>query len=157
MTTIDKTTTYLRVQQFHEIFGHPTEKTPTVSTKKTRELRVALIAEELAELCEALGVSLKLEYDTATNSTLTYIKAEKSEDQVDLVGVADALGDLDYVVNGGFHAFGIPHTEVLDEIHGSNMSKLGEDGLPIYNENGKVKKGPNFYEPNLAKIISEKI
>jgi len=71
----------------------------------------------------------------------------------DLVAVADALSDILYVVYGAAHAYGIPIDECFDEVHNSNMSKLGKDGKPIYREDGKILKGPYFYEPDLKGIM----
>lgn len=74
-------------------------------------------------------------------------------DTVDLIEAADALGDLDYVVQGSNISFGFPSEAILEEIHASNMSKLGEDGKPIYREDAKVLKGPNYFKPNIARVM----
>ena len=118
------------VGDFMAAFGQKVEVEPTLSDFNTRELRLELIREELEELHEAV-------------------------DAKDLVEVADALTDLLYVVYGAGHAFGIDLDECFLEVHNSNMSKLGEDGRPIYREDGKVLKGPNFFQPDLEGILSE--
>ena len=96
---------------------------------KTNKLRIELIKEELKELTEAIK-------------------------QNDLLEVADALTDILYVTYGAGHAFGIDLDKCFDEVQNSNMSKLGEDGKPIYNEAGKVMKGPNYFKPDLSKFLN---
>ena len=100
-----------------------------LSTKKINDLRISLIIEELNELKDAIKNN-------------------------DLVETADALTDILFVTYGAGQAFGINLDKCFEEVQNSNMSKLGEDGKPIYNENGKVLKGPNYFKPNLLKIIS---
>ena len=120
-----------QVQEFHETYGLPVEADQTLSDEKTRQLRINLLAEELDELKEALQND-------------------------DMVETLDALIDLQYVLDGAFLSFGLQNvkTEAFEEVHRSNMSKLGEDGQPIRRESdGKVLKGPNFFEPNLAQFI----
>lgn len=116
------------VGDFMEVFGQEVNCEPTLRDQETRDLRVDLIAEELEEL--ELALSNK-----------------------DIVEVADALTDLLYVVYGAGHAFGIDLDECFDEVHESNMSKLGENGRPLYREDGKVLKGPNYFPPNLKEIV----
>ena len=101
------------------------------STEKINKLRISLIQEELDELKEAMTKN-------------------------DLLEVADALTDLLYVTYGAGHAFGIDLDKCFNEVQNSNMSKLGEDGKPIYNEFGKVMKGPKYFKPNLDKFINER-
>ena len=101
---------------------------PSFSTEKINELRLSLIKEELNELIEAMN-------------------------KKDLVEVADALTDILYVTYGAGHAFGINLDKCFDEVQNSNMSKLDINGKPIYNDNGKVMKGPNYFKPNLRKYI----
>lgn len=115
------------VKEFHEAFGVPVHTQPMIRADRAA-LRHALIAEEFREFDEAL-----------------------SND--DIVEVADALADLIYVIYGTAHEFGIPLDEILHEVHASNMSKLGEDGKPIYREDGKVLKGPGFFRPNIAQFL----
>ena len=154
------------VREFHETFDLPVARQPNVSTVAQRKLRVALIAEELGELCQALGVSLDITVLPVTSSSTAkegvvngmqltkYVGSYCHQDEgVDLVEAADALGDLDYVVQGSNLVFGFPAGPILEEIHASNMSKLGEDGKPIYAENGKVLKGPNYHKPNVMHLL----
>lgn len=117
-----------RVKEFHKAFGHPVAPKVEMPGDDRNDLRVALIAEELDELREAVA-------------------------KKDLVAIADALGDLDYVVNGAALEYGIFLPAVTAEIHRSNMTKLGEDGKPIYREDGKILKGPGYENPRLAPIL----
>jgi predicted HAD superfamily Cof-like phosphohydrolase len=117
------------VKKFMQTFGQEIKDKPALPEKKTVELRYELIHEELMELKEAIG-------------------------QKDLKEVADALTDILYVTYGAGHAFGINLDKCFEEVQNSNMSKLGEDGKPIYNEKGKVMKGPKYFKPNLAKFIN---
>ena len=119
-------TNFDMVEEFMNAFGQDVETEPQWTG--VAELRYELIREELEEMREAL-------------------------DSRDLVGVADALTDLLYVVYGAGHAFGLNLDETFNEVHRSNMSKLGEDGKPIYREDGKVLKGPNYSPPDLKKVL----
>lgn len=119
------------VEKFHDTFGIPNEYTPKATISNDLiDLRFKLMAEENEE----------------------YLEAAKNGD---LVEVADALGDMMYILCGTILSHGMQHKieEVFEEIQRSNMSKLGEDGIPIYREDGKVLKGPNYFKPNIAKII----
>ena len=116
------------VGDFMEAFGQKVQLEPTWPDFNTRELRIELIQEELEELSDAVA-------------------------DRDMVQIADALTDLLYVVYGAGHSFGIDLDECFQEVHSSNMSKLGEDGRPIYREDGKVMKGPSFFEPDLEGIL----
>ena len=109
-------------------FGQEVKTNPSFSTDKINKLRIDLIKEELEELTEAMN-------------------------NKDLLEVADALTDILYVTYGAGHAFGIDLDKCFDEVQRSNMSKLGEDGKPIYNEHGKVMKGPNYFKPDLSKFV----
>jgi len=109
-------------------FGQEVKDKPSFSTDKINKLRLDLIREELNELTEAMK-------------------------NKDLLEVADALTDILYVTYGAGHAFGLNLDKCFEEVQNSNMSKLGEDGKPIYNEFGKVMKGPNYFKPNLSKFI----
>lgn len=122
------TSNFEKVGDFMEAFGQKVELEPTWPDFSTRELRLELISEEFSELCQAV------------------------EDR-DMVEIADALTDILYVVYGAGHAFGIDLDECFSEVHRSNMSKLGDDGRPLHREDGKVMKGPNYFEPNLAAIL----
>ena len=117
-----------KVGDFMEAFGQEVLYVPTMPDFNLAALRLDLIEEEVQELRDGLGRSSLLE-------------------------VADALTDILYVVYGAGHAFGIDLDDCFHEVHGSNMTKLGEDGRPIYREDGKVMKGPNYREPDLDQFI----
>ena len=121
-------TNFEKVRLFMTTFGQEVKKKPSLSSDKINNLRINLIREELDEFTEAIS-------------------------NKDLKEVADALTDILYVTYGAGHAFGINLDNCFDEVQRSNMSKLGADGKPIYNEHGKVMKGPNYFEPNLKKFI----
>ena len=116
------------VKNFMEIYGQEVKTKPSFPSEKIVQLRYDLIKEELDEF----SVAIK---------------------DKDIVEVADALTDLLYVVYGAGHAFGVNLDKCFAEVQRSNMSKLGEDGNPIYNENGKVMKGPNYSKPNLKQFF----
>ena len=118
-----------KVKTFMEIFGQDVKTKPSLSTEKINSLRYDLIKEELEELKEAM-------------------------ENKDLLEVADALTDILYVTYGAGHAFGIDLDKCFEEVQSSNMSKLGEDGKPIYNESGKVMKGPKYFKPDLTKFVN---
>ncbi|MDA7734328.1 nucleoside triphosphate pyrophosphohydrolase family protein [Candidatus Pelagibacter sp.] len=118
-----------KVGTFMKTFGQEVKTKPSFSTDKINKLRIDLIKEELEELQEAMKNN-------------------------DLLEVADALTDILYVTYGAGHAFGIDLDKCFDEVQNSNMSKLGENGEPIYNESGKVMKGPNYFKPDLSKFVS---
>ena len=118
------------VKIFMQTFGQEVKIKPSLSTDKINKLRYDLIKEELDELKVAM----------------------KSKD---LLEVADALTDILYVTYGAGHAFGIDLDKCFEEVQSSNMSKLGEDGKPIYNESGKVMKGPNYFKPDLTKFVNQ--
>lgn len=127
-------TTLDDVQEFHETYGLPVLNEANISDPKTNELRINLLAEELEELKEAL-------------------------EQGDLVETLDALIDLQYVLDGAFLSFGLQDVKqaAFDEVHRSNMSKLGADGKPIHRESdGKVLKGPNYFKPDMTQFIKDK-
>ena len=121
-------TNFLKVKKFMNTFGQEVLNKPTFPENKIIKLRLDLIKEELNEFKQAL-------------------------DNNDLLEVADALTDILYVTYGAGHAFGINLDDCFDEVQNSNMSKLGNDGKPIYNEQGKVMKGPNYFKPDLSKFI----
>jgi len=134
---------YEMVKEFHEKFGHPVADDVTILPVDFEYMRLELIREELIELYEACG------YDAKQLKEAVVLKW----DGTDPVEVADALGDLEYVVNGMAINMGIPLPEVVEEIHRSNMTKLGEDGKPIYREDGKILKGTNYEEPQLMEVL----
>ena len=119
---------FSKVGTFMKTFGQDVKTKPSFSTDKINKLRIDLIKEELDELTEAMN-------------------------NKDLLEVADALTDILYVTYGAGHAFGINLDKCFDEVQRSNMSKLGEDGKPIYNEFGKVMKGPKYFKPDLSKFL----
>lgn len=123
-----KTSNFEKVGDFMEAFGQKVEMEPTWPDFNTRELRLELIQEELEELSDAVA-------------------------DRDMIQIADALTDLLYVVYGAGHSFGIDLDECFEEVHRSNMSKLGENGRPIHREDGKVLKGPGYFEPDLEGIL----
>ena len=122
-------TNFGKVGHFMKTFGQEIKIKPDLSTEKINKLRVSLINEELEEFKEAIKNN-------------------------DLKEVADALTDILYVTYGAGHAFGINLDNCFDEVQQSNMSKLGDDGKPIYNDKGKVMKGPNYFKPDLTKFVN---
>ena len=122
-------TNFESVKKFMEIFGQEIKEKACFPNEKIVSLRYDLIKEEVEELKEAM-------------------------DNKDIKEVADALTDILYVTYGAGHAFGINLDKCFEEVQSSNMSKLGEDGKPIYNEKGKVMKGPNYFKPNLSKFVA---
>ena len=118
-----------KVGTFMKTFGQEVKNKASFSTDKINKLRIDLIKEELEELTEAMN-------------------------NRDLLEVADALTDILYVTYGAGHAYGIDLDKCFDEVQNSNMSKLSTNGEPIYNEAGKVMKGPNYFKPNLSKFVS---
>ncbi|MEM6781073.1 MAG: nucleoside triphosphate pyrophosphohydrolase family protein [Pseudomonadota bacterium] len=127
-------TTIEMVQEFHETYDLPVKGEIDLSCEQTKELRINLLAEELDELKEAL----------------------KDNDPIETL---DALIDLQYVLDGAFLSFGLQDVkmEAFEEVHRSNMSKLGEDGKPIRRESdGKVLKGPNYFKPDMAQFVKGK-
>tara|TARA_B100001057_G_scaffold287905_1_gene287961 strand:+ start:2673 stop:3044 length:372 start_codon:yes stop_codon:yes gene_type:complete len=122
-------TNFDKVGTFMKTFGQEVKTKPSFSSDKINKLRIDLIKEELEELNAAMK-------------------------KKDLLEVADALTDILYVTYGAGHSFGIDLDQCFDEVQNSNMSKLGNDGKPIYNDSGKVMKGPNYFKPNLTKFVS---
>ena len=122
-------TNFDKVGTFMKTFGQEVKTKPSFSKDKINKLRLDLIKEELTELTEAMN-------------------------NKDLLEVADALTDILYVTYGAGHAFGINLDKCFEEVQNSNMSKLDENGKPIYNEHGKVMKGPNYFKPDLSKFVS---
>ena len=120
---------FSKVGIFMKTFGQEVKDKPSFSTDKINKLRLDLIKEELTELTEAMN-------------------------KKDLLEVADALTDILYVTYGAGHAFGIDLDKCFDEVQNSNMSKLDQNGKPIYNEHGKVMKGPNYFKPDLSKFVN---
>lgn len=148
----DRRNSYERVREFHETFGHPVADEPTTIADERYVLRLALILEEAIELADALGFPTDDIKDSA-DYMLNKIGPRIYDDKVDIVAVADALGDLEYVVNGAALEMGIPLPAVVEEIHRSNMTKLGPDGKPIYRADGKILKGEDYEPPNLQEVL----
>ena len=120
-------TNFEKVRLFMKTFGQEVKTNPSLSTKKINDLRISLINEELDEFREAINNN-------------------------NIKEAADALTDILYVTYGAGHAFGIDLDKCFEEVQRSNMSKLGKDGKPIYNEHGKVMKGPDYFKPDLKKF-----
>ena len=120
---------FSKVGIFMKTFGQEVKNKPSFSTDKINKLRLDLIKEDLSELTDAMN-------------------------NKDLLEVADALTDILYVTYGAGHAFGIDLDKCFDEVQNSNMSKLDENGKPIYNEHGKVMKVPNYFKPDLSKFVN---
>lgn len=154
------TTTFHRVREMHKAFGHPAPDVVVPLTPERAKLRLLLIAEEFQELIQAT-VSELAEADHGLghpNDLMTKVidslKALDSADfEQNMVAQADALGDLDVVVNGAAVEMGLPMDKISVEIFESNMSKLDENGKPIYREDGKFLKGPNYRAPNLEQFL----
>ena len=121
-------TNFEKVGEFMKTFGQEVKSKSSLSSDKINILRINLIEEELDELKQAIN-------------------------QKNLIEVADALTDILYVTYGAGHAFGINLDKCFEEVQNSNMSKLGDDGKPIYSEKGKVMKGPNYFKPDLSKFL----
>ena len=122
-------TNFEKVRIFMKTYGQEVKDKAGFSDARTNKLRIDLIKEELDELTEAM------------------------QDE-NLLEVADALTDILYVTYGAGHAFGIDLDKCFEEVQSSNMSKLGDDGKPVYNEAGKVMKGPNYFKPDLSKFLN---
>jgi predicted HAD superfamily Cof-like phosphohydrolase len=122
-------TNFESVRKFMETFGQEVRTNASFPNDKIINLRLDLIKEELSELKEAI-------------------------EKKDIKEIADALTDILYVTYGAGHAFGINLDKCFEEVQNSNMSKLGSDGQPIYNEHGKVMKGPDYFKPNLSKFVA---
>ena len=120
---------FSKVGIFMKTFGQEVKDKASFSTDKINKLRIDLIKEELEELTEAMKNN-------------------------DLLEVADALTDILYVTYGAGHAFGIDLDKCFEEVQNSNMSKLDDNGKPIYNDSGKVMKGPNYFKPDLSKFLN---
>ena len=121
-------TNFEKVRFFMKTFGQEVKTVPALSSEKINNLRISLISEELGELKEAIK-------------------------NKDLKEAVDALTDILYVTYGAGHAFGVDLDKCFDEVQRSNMSKLGDDGKPIYNDQGKVMKGPNYFKPDFTKFL----
>lgn len=121
---------YNKVKEFQTVFKSNVGNVPFLPNEEERTLRINLLKEEFDE----------------------YIEGENNND---IVEIADALGDMLYIILGTAISYGIPLDEIFDEIHASNMSKLDEDGKPIFREDGKILKGKNYFKPDLKTIIEK--
>ena len=128
VTNRSQMTNFKKVGLFMKTFGQEVKTSAELSTDKINFLRISLINEELEELKKAISEN-------------------------NIVEVADALTDILYVTYGAGHSFGIDLDKCFNEVQEANMSKLGEDGKPIYNEHGKVMKGPKYFKPDLSKFL----
>ena len=117
-----------QLREFHEVYNLNRVKTPQLPCPKERNLRKNLLEEEYKE----------------------YLSGEENND---IVEIADALADIIYIAVGTAVSYGIPLDKIFNEVHNSNMSKLDKDGKPIYREDGKILKGPNYFKPNIKEII----
>ena len=124
-------TNFTEVGKFMETFGQEVQTSPKIPKYATQMLRLSLILEEYTELEDAIA-------------------------EGHMEGIADALTDILYVTYGAGHAFGIDLDKCFEEVQRSNMSKLGADGKPIYRDDGKIMKGPNYSEPDLRKMLNDK-
>ncbi|WP_292486535.1 hypothetical protein [Methanohalobium sp.] len=121
-------TNYELVKEFHETFGHPVKNEPGLPDVQTMQLRYDLIEEELEEMKDGMSKG-------------------------DVVSIADAIGDILYVAYGAALCYGVNADDLVQEIHDSNMTKLGEDGKPIRREDGKIMKGPSYRKPDIESVI----
>ena len=151
-----------QVRTFHEFFECPIAEAPTSDVSHMSDerigLRLGLIIEEVRELLQD-GFGIHVEYNFQTEGqpdTDDVVEAVRGSYHRDVVEAVDALGDISYVCDGFALEMGVNLDEVVDEIHASNMTKLGEDGKPIYRSDGKVLKGPNYLKPDIASVIFKK-
>lgn len=161
-------TTEARTIEFHEAFGHPVRTKPQTLSREEAILALALIEEEYLELVDALFPEL-LDEMASEYTSLSPVRTLKREQQMrkefkimdrdmtnyapNLIKVADAVADLDVVVNGAGIRHGFDMQALSREVFDSNMSKLGIDGEPILREDGKILKGPGFREPDIAGVL----
>lgn len=148
-----------KVGAFHRAFALPVESRPVVPDDATVRLRLALLLEEFHELAEATCQNAS-DAQQAFLATLAHAREQlETLDgfQVDVVEVADALTDINYVTYGAGHTFGIDLNACCEEVHRSNMSKLGADGKPVKDGRGKVLKGPTYSPPSLASVLAAQV
>lgn len=160
-------TPFQLVGEFHSAFGHPVRKVPTTLTSDELALRLRILLEEVREVVEAAyGVGngsahlhvtdVLVALKKAANYVATIGKWGPDKFPTDFANLAKELSDLEYVTVGFSHVAGLPHDDIFQEVHRSNMSKAGPDGRPIYDEGGKILKGPNYSPANVEKILKEK-
>lgn len=144
----------IRVRRFHQVYDAPIEEKPCVPSAEQRLLRVKLIAEELMEFATASGFPITVLLERSEgNVPLEGATPEMEMLQTDIVEAADALGDLNVVVNGSALVWGIPIANIDAEVDASNMSKLMPDGTVKRREDGKILKGTNYFKPDIAGVL----
>jgi predicted HAD superfamily Cof-like phosphohydrolase len=144
------------VREFHEVFRHPVPEGLTPVDDETARLRIELIREEFEEFAQGITGNDTTRVDVTITTEVGHghlTDATEATYTPDLVEIADALADLAYVVYGAAIVHGIDLDAVVAEVHRSNMSKLGEDGQPLRREDGKTLKGPNYFPPDIAKVL----
>lgn len=144
-----------QVAQFHRAFGHAVNERPSDISIHDLRLRIKLVLEEMCELMDALNSEKPMMWENVRHHLKqAYDHCDALEPaRIDPVETTDALADLTYVITGMALVLGLPIVPALDEVHRSNMSKLGEDGQPILSADGKIKKGPNYSPPNLKQFF----
>src|SRR5690606_34636805 len=151
--------TISKVKEFMERFGQNVPDTIKVPPPETINLRLRLNLEELTELAIACGQTYVTTYIELLKNEINNLKnkIDSIPEKTDITEVFDAMIDKRYIADGDILSFGLHNyfSEGFEEVHGSNMSKLDENGKPIYREDGKVIKGPNYYRPNLKKILDK--
>lgn len=155
--TVPERDSMMMVREFHEAYGVPVRTSPTTDiSAEERVLRVRLVLEEAFEFCAAMGCRVEVAQPEHVNADTIEVEIDPTSPGINLVESADALADIEYVVNGSALCLGIPQAAVVREVHRSNMSKLGEDGKPIYREgDGKVLKGPGYFKPDIAAVLRD--
>lgn len=166
-----------QVMSFHKMYESSIKESVTTNLQDVSDkeiaMRINLVAEEFREWLDAFGVDYKLEF-FAVEETEHEIGGSRTEiigssdsvperwvpsfrDKIDVVEIADASADLKYVLEGSDITFGINSRRVSQEVHASNMTKLGEDGKPIFRDDGKILKGPSYVKPNIAKAMNYEV
>jgi len=154
-------TTYEMIQEFHEVFGHPVNYRPSTDVSpRVLRLRINLILEELGEVIGAMGgdsennrLSIVQSKVLGVSDILMTEVDDDAFNDLDLANLAKEITDLLVVVNGLAVVMGIDADRCMDYVHTSNMSKLGEDGRPIYRDDGKIMKGPDYKKPNMKRAL----
>lgn len=148
-----------KIREFMQALGQPVRTNPfDEAAREEHVLRARLILEEALEFAEAAGLVVRSAKSGDVLKQIEDLKVQPNPDfrvKYDPVEAEDALTDLDYVVKGARVQLGLPESDAFDEVHDSNMSKLGADGKPIHDDFGKILKGPNYFKPNLFKVIEK--
>jgi len=145
MTAIQK-----QVREFHETFECPIRNLPTVPSSRELELRGNLILEEVKEFCDAAGLYISMDSDGKLRASRNPLVA-----QPDLVEMADAIGDINYVVEGAALCLGLNSEAIGEEVHRSNMTKVWPDGTVHRREDGKVVKPPSYSKPDILAVLAQ--